>query len=205
MKKTMWTILRPLSLAAICAVLTALVLEQAAHAQNPFAEYDTCSPSRRETTRAMDLDYSDYLYGSNGFRRLFDNDCQWHAGVEAQDYISAHQFELTGVQRRTLRYNAGRAFAFYGATDEAIRAFTAARARPDTVGQPLDWNAFMDAHIAFLRRNRADLLAAIDRLEAQPVDEYGVKANLDAANLLNTCFFERYDAIFTNRCQAMRG
>jgi len=113
-----------------------------------------------------------------------------------------------------LVWHEGQLRAELGQTAEAIRLFQRAR-RPDVLlGQSQEnWNAYVDATVAFLKGDRAALLSARARLAASPIptiterqSDGSLRAskpdrqpNLDVVDGLIACFGRPYAEAYGSR------
>jgi hypothetical protein len=84
----------------------------------------------------------------------------------AADLIREYR-ETRGSTSTILYWHEGQQRAFAGSTDEAIRLFEKSRKTFDIFG----WNLYVDASIAFLKRDKPALLAAREALARLPRPE----------------------------------
>lgn len=118
----------------------------------------------------------------------------------AADLIREYR-ETRGLTSTILYWHEGQLRAFAGSTDEAIRLFEKSRKTFDIFG----WNLYVDASIAFLKRDKPALLAAREALarlprpeDFNPQDAQGNVVNiswppnLSVVDGLITCFDRGY-------------
>jgi hypothetical protein len=118
----------------------------------------------------------------------------------AADLIREYR-ETRGLTSTILYWHEGQLRAHAGSTDEAIRLFEKSRKTFDIFG----WNLYVDASIAFLRRDKPALLAAREALarlprpeDFNPRDAQGNVVvvswplNLSVVDGLITCFDRAY-------------
>ncbi|HWM92464.1 MAG TPA: hypothetical protein VN493_16990 [Thermoanaerobaculia bacterium] len=84
----------------------------------------------------------------------------------AADLIREYR-ETRGLTSSILYWHEGQLRAFRGSTDEAIGLFEQSRHADDAFG----WNLYVDASIAFLRRDKPALLTARETLASLPRPE----------------------------------
>jgi hypothetical protein len=112
----------------------------------------------------------------------------------AADLIRDYR-ETRGLTSTILYWHEGQLRAIAGSTDEAIRLFEKSRRVFDLFG----WNLYVDASIAFLKRDKPALLAAREALARLPRPEgfkdlVGVSwpPNLSVVDRFVTCFGRSY-------------
>lgn len=187
---------RTLSVVAGLVLLSAYSI----HAEEPSeCQYDREAMLKLEQ-RDFDQD------PNNGWRAV---DRRGHCKLAAADLIRTY-VEANGEQGVIMTWHEGQLRAMAGQTDRAIDLFMSARepaGREDRFG----WNYYVDATIAFLRRDRGNLeraregLVALPRPEDyNPVDSFGkpVKVNwppnLNVVDGLLDCFTDSYDYAYNN-------
>ena len=153
--------------------------------------------------RAFDQDME------GGWRRLArDPACR----IAAADLIRAYR-EAHGPGGGILYWHEGQLRAGAGQTEAAIALFHQSR-NPD---DPFGWDHYVDASIAFLRRDRAALLAARDALarlprpsDFEPRDPQGRPIqlawppNLNVVDALVACFGRPYEEAYDCRPEPAR-
>ncbi len=118
-----------------------------------------CSYDRQAMMALSQHDFDQDLQG--GWRPLADRaGCRLVAADLIRDYRRTHQSE-----DRILYWHEGQLRGLEGQTEAAISLFERAR-RSDT--DVIGWNHYVDATIAFLRRDREGVLASRARLVALP-------------------------------------
>jgi hypothetical protein len=201
--------------AAAAALLLALV------AIEPSLAADRCAYDK-QAMLALDEDAFDQdLSGGGGGWRAIGNlpGCELAAAGLLSAYRAAHP-----ASDIVLAWHEGQMRASAGQYAQAIPLLRAARKPPteDAAG----WNHYVDATVAFLRRNRAGLLAARDRLAAvpyrpvpgMPAPEHGYieipaaagqppmrmrwPPNIEAVEGLVACFDKPYVEAYGQACRA---
>lgn len=166
---------------------------------------------------AFDQDLSN---GGGGWRTLAARqECVSVAADLIRDYRHRR-----GVEGGILAWHEGQLRAEAGDVAQAIALFERAR-KPDGEKDPIGWNAYVDASVAFLRNDRAALAAARARLAATPYRtdgdmpplKDGVIAfpaqegrpavrmrwppNLDVVDGLIRCFAQPYRVAYGSSCR----
>lgn len=175
-------------------VLAFLSLQAAA----PPAAPEPCAVDRRAML-ALGMDAFDQDH-QGGWRPLSERPgCEGPAADLIRDYRT---FMLDRIP--ILYWHEGQLRANVGQTAEAIGLMERTR-RPEGDERAPWWNAYVDATLAFLRSDRAALLAARERLAAlpRPADAGGRSwpPNLAVVDRLVRCFGRPYrEAYFADAC-----
>ena len=133
---------------------------------------------------------------SGGWRKLADAGCQLEAAELIADWRTAHKSSSTA-----LYWHEGQMRASIGQNDVAIALFEKAR-KSESEDAGWGWNHYVDGTIAFLRGDKAALLAARTRLSLMPEPESAKNAidihgnpvktvwplNLDVLDRLISCW-----------------
>ncbi len=126
----------------------------------------------READAAMlAMSLHDFDQTEAGWRSLDAEGCEQKAADAIRQYRTIHA-EPLGEETSTLVWHEGQLRASTGETEEAIRLMLIGREQESDATQP-----YTDATIAFLRRDRAALMAARARLVALPVPEAFARAS----------------------------
>lgn len=108
-----------------------------------------------------------------------------------------------------LAFHAGQMLSMFGEYDTAVELMRQAYSTRRSAF--IDWNAFVDANIAFLEKDYETLLRMRERISQQPVmtEEKGIpdwaigkKMNLDVVDGLIACFDEPYVVAYQDECRA---
>lgn len=152
---------------------------------------------------ALPLEAFDQSEG--GWRSLDSDGCEGETADAMALYREVNAVALEGADLSSLLWHEGQLRAAAGQVDRAIPLLLADRDETDPVEA-----AYVDATIAFLRQDRASLIAARDRLAAQPQPEGFAEAvarfreqypdypppvwplNLDVVDGLILCFGQPY-------------
>ncbi|PHR54732.1 MAG: hypothetical protein COA47_15145 [Robiginitomaculum sp.] len=182
-------------LAVIAAAIFTPALSQETGATPPD-EVDCKTLGATMKTQTANWSYADFE--ESGWRTLASKKCFFEAGGSIVGWLAAHLDTASPAEVRTLRYHAARVFAMTGRHQVAMIHLSHAH-DPDQPENPAqDWNSYIDAFSAWLRRDVDDLGDAVHQLEKQPVDEDGYKPNLSAALRFVVCFDLPYASIETN-------
>lgn len=127
---------------------------------------------------------------------------------EAADLIRAYR-QFVVERTRILYWHEGQLRAEIGETDAAIALFDQSRR---TGSDDYGWNHYVDASIAFLRRDLTALEAARARLSTSRIPDWAASRpnprpmNLDVVDALIRCFGSSYaDAYGAERCRTADG
>ncbi len=179
-------------------VFTALFLWLAtsATAQTVSQEDQCLEYGNKVNQQVAGWDYAQFE--QSGWRNLAGRKCFFAAGRSIVAWLSAHQDGVTDAQSRTLRYHAARVFAMAGRADIAVIHLQSAKNPDQQDDAEQDWNSYIDAFSAWLRRDVAGLRASIQRLEQQKENAEGFKPNLIAAKRFLLCYTRPYSSIETD-------
>jgi hypothetical protein len=114
------------------------------------------SENRIQAMLAADYDTFDQSTSNASWRPLMSSGCYSGAATVISRYLEANHSSLTSEQIRTLYFHAGQTLAFADQNQESIRALEHAKDSSATA----DWNAYVDATVAFLKHDRGALVAA---------------------------------------------
>ncbi|HEY0311971.1 MAG TPA: hypothetical protein VGC56_05695 [Allosphingosinicella sp.] len=191
-------------------ILIAFLAAQVGAATTPNSRSYPAGVGRCQTDRAQLLMLSQREFDQNlrgGWRELAARPgCEVFAADLIRDYRAAH-----GVSDGILFWHEGQLRAEGGQTAEAILLFERSRKGLDDA---FGWNAYVDATIAFLRRDRRALLAAREALARtpRPVDfnphdpegrplHIGWPPNFEAVDGLVRCFGRTYSEAYGVTCR----
>jgi hypothetical protein len=123
-----------------------------------LAASTACAVPPHEISQQLDLPYDqfDTQAGANGWRGLNSAGCTDAAVDLLRAFAKTNESELSADQHRELAFHIGQALAFAGREPEAIAAFEHAN-RP---GGTAEWHTYVDATLAFLRRDAQALAGA---------------------------------------------
>jgi hypothetical protein len=194
-----------------CGLLACCATTRAPTAAQPQCSYD------RTQLLAMDERHFDQDVENGGWRGVAAQPgCESVAADLVRDYRETH-----ANRSAILFWHEGQLRADAGDPERAMTVLEQARMPPDT-GDPSGWNFYVDATIAFLKRDRAALLQARTRLAAvRPMDGMTVQdgftsistnsgqtvkmrwpPNLDVVDGLVHCFDRPYRAAYGSDCRS---
>jgi hypothetical protein len=113
----------------------------------------TVPSAEREATMREDYAAFDQAAMPHSWRNLLQQGCTREAVGILEDYRKWDAARLTRDQRLELNFHIGQTLAFGGYDAEALPHFEIARAD----GAPEEWNAYVDATVAFLKKDRPRL------------------------------------------------
>ena len=190
-------------------------------------ELARCGVNDAEAGRLLALNWEDFDqdHTPGGWRAIAAKpNCFGAAAAMIELYLVASTAvpQPDSHEASSLRWHAGQMHAFAGDPEAAIALFRGTYDPPGTAAEAeegVSWNAYVDATVAFLERNRPALEAAHKRLAAQPIPEEMAaerKAelatkpgadlpplsppHLDVVDRLLTCFGSSYSIAFRGQC-----
>lgn len=187
------------SLVLVCLTLSCPVVA---------SEVGDCAITMKERAVLLELDYRNFDQNAeDGWRPLYEGKCFADAAELIVSYISSHP--EVARENYMLGFHAGQMFALDDQTERAIDFMSDAyRNRSSKI---VDWNAFVDANIAFLEKDMNRLVEMRDRIGQQPALEkgpgtpdwaIGKKINLDVVNGFIACFDQPYSVAYEEACRA---
>ncbi len=205
-----------------------LIFPAAAWTQEPFdalpeatqSALIACELDAAETNTLLALNPQQFDQDfSGGWRPVGDRGCHEAAAGLILAYIDHTDYTLSEAHIRLMRWHAGQMIANSGDYTAAIDLLD------DTFAPESDdptWNLYVEATLAFLRRDREALVAARDELAATPVSEEEQAArrqflrdnprirmprgfvtepnNLPVVNRLIECFESDYETAYMGNC-----
>lgn len=168
-------------------------------------------PCAIDRMMALLLDEQAFDQGPEGWRRLANPDCFAAAADLIRDWRAAHPGHSP-----MLHWHEGQMRAAAGQYEHAAMLFEAARAGPNEWNIDTGWNAYVDASIAFVRRDAARLQAARNHLADLPPPPLQTQAapaaraeplpenwppNLDVVDGLIACFDKPYADAMNPACR----
>jgi hypothetical protein len=172
------------------------------------ADVISCEVTDEEFTRIIGLSLQDFDQNSgDGWRPFYESGCYELAAQLLTAYMAGYPDR---VGHYMLPFHAGQMYAINNEYEKAERLMRQAYSPRDSA--KIDWNAFVDANIAFLRKDRAMLLRMRQRIAKQPemteamgAPEWAVgkKMNLDVVDGFIACFDEPYSVAYDDECRAI--
>ena len=166
-----------------------------------------CSISRTERQTLLQLPFNQFDQQSgNGWRPLYAEKCYLEAATLLQDYMKRHPDAAR--EHYMLPFHTGQMFALAGKYPEAIKWME--KGYSDDRSDLIDWNAFANANIAFLKHDYAGLLMQRSLIDKEPpmpeqrgVPDWAVgkKMNLDVVDGFIACFDKTYEVAYGNECR----
>ena len=117
-----------------------------------------CVVPPAERTAQLSLGYAafDGDHGKHGWRHLGAIGCAESAVELLEAYLQAHGHELSGEQQREAAFHMGQTLALAGREPQSLPYFE----RAQSGAASREWQAYVAATLAFLRRDRDALEAA---------------------------------------------
>ncbi len=182
----------------LAVITTAIFTPALSQEAGITAPYETDCQTLGATMNQQTANWSYADFEDGGWRTLASKKCFFEAGGSIVSWLSAHIDTASPAEVRTLRYHAARVFAMTGRHQVAMIHLSHARDSDQAENAAQDWNSYIDAFSAWLRRDVDDLGNAVHELEKQAVDEDGYKPNLSAALRFVVCYDQPYASIETN-------
>lgn len=151
-----------------------------------------CNSSEKQMDKFLKLGYWDFDQTPKGWRSITDK-----PDVDKGDFLSAaklldlyykHRQDLKQSQLAIVAFHAGQNYAFAGFYDDAIVRF-----KQSFQKQEPDWNAYVHATIAFLKRDKTELLVQRKKLASPPG-----QMNLNVVDRLIENFDETYSNAYSS-------
>lgn len=173
----------------------------------PAQANDDCTLSSAKREALLDLSFKqfDQQQGS-GWRPLYASKCYMEAAMLLKEYVKRHP--RTAQDQYMLPFHTGQLFALAGERAEAIGWME--KGYSNDKFDPINWNAFVDANVAFLKHDFKALLKQRDLINQEPpmTDRPGVprwavgkKMNLDVVDGFIACFEKPYDVAYGDECR----
>ena len=182
-------------------ILLAIVFATRARAENNCI----VTLAEREASLALPFKQFDQEQG-RGWRPLYSKKCYSEASLLLTEYMERNPSEAK-IQYM-LSFHTGQMLALAGERSKPIKWLE--RGRSKQASARINWNAFVDANIAFLEHDRKKLLIQRDLIGQEPaiVDGPGVpswavgkKMNLDVVEGFIACFEESYEVAYGDECR----
>lgn len=166
-----------------------------------------CSLARAEIEDNLRLEFEDFDQNpEGGWRPYYENGCYESAAELIKAYMAEHQD--ISERHYILPFHAGQMFALSGHYHEAITYMK--KAYSSKSSELVDWNAFVDANIAFLEKNMGTLIDMREQISLQtpmpdspgvPAWAVGKRINLDVVNGFIQCFGKTYEVAYGTSCR----
>jgi hypothetical protein len=140
---------------------------------------------------ALSYQQFDQTPGS-GWRVLAEQKKYREGAMLIEAYLAKHT-EVDRFQRANLHWHAAQLLAMNGDTESALRHFPAARLEPEPPQSPVRWNDYVAATEAFLRGDRAALLAARERIVRSLPDDANLRIVDSLIRHFGKPYVEAYD------------
>jgi len=189
-----------LGVGGVAAFLSAAVVSDPVQ-QSP------CEITDVEVARILDLPFHEFDQNpKDGWRPYYASKCYKEAAHLLTDYIALYPDRAE--EHYMLAFHAGQMFAMVDEYDKAADLMRKGYSQHSSA--TIDWNAFVDANIAFLENDREMLVRMRNRIAKQPVMTaamgapnwaIGKKMNLDVADGFIACFDEVYSVAYEDECR----
>lgn len=166
-----------------------------------------CSLSRTQVEESLRLEFEEFdQRPEGGWRPYYENECYESAAKLIKEYMTENQD--IAERHHILPFHAGQMFALSGQYRKAITYMK--KAYTSKSSEHVDWNAFVDANIAFLEKDMETLIDMRERISLQPPmpDSPGIpgwavgkRMNLDVVNGFIQCFVKTYEVAYGASCR----
>ena len=170
-------------------------------------EETTCALSGEEFETIVSLPFKEFdQTAGSGWRPFYEEGCYSVASKLLIRYLTEHP-EIA-QQQFILPFHAGQLLAMAGDYEKALPFLEGGYT--DIEMEYVNWNAFVDAHIAFITRDKKLLMESRDKISKQPgmpneqgVPEWaiGKKMNLDVVDGFINCFNKPFAEAYENDCR----
>ena len=166
-----------------------------------------CALSATERERALRLSFNEFDQTEDGgWRPFYASKCYATAASLIVAYIEHHP--KIASEHYMLPFHAGQMFAMAGNHEKAVQYLKLGYSQRES--RLVDWNAFVDAHIAFIERDIETLREMRARIAAQPALQpgpgvpdwaVGKRMNLDVVDGFLACVEEPFDVAYEAPCR----
>ena len=163
------------------------------------------SPSDREAVLKLSFTDFDQTEGK-GWRLLYVSKCYAAAASLIVEYID--RYPERASEHNMLPFHAGQMLAMSGNYRESVRYLKLGYTQRES--KIVDWNAFVDAHVAFIEKDAEKLEAMRARIAMQPAMKsgpgvpdwaIGKRINLDVVDGFLACFDKPFHVAYEAPCR----
>lgn len=171
------------------------------------ARATNCAVAAVQRQTLLDLPFKQFdQQAGSGWRPLYARKCY----IEAASLLKAYVKEHPTIARKQymLAFHTGQMFALAGEYPKAIHWME--KGYSNRKSDLIDWNAFVNANIAFLKHDYAALLRQRSLINQEPAmpDQplvpswaVGKKMNLDVVDGFIACFAKPYELAYGDSCR----
>lgn len=150
--------------------------------------------------RELELGYPAFdQQPGQGWRKIADEGRYLDAAALIERYLVQPRV-LEDWQRVNLRFHAAQLYAFAGQNEPALAHLRVALLRDEPPNSPIRWNAYVQATMAFLERDRKKL-AELREVIADGPRLLGGVPNLDVVERLLKCFDRPYSVAYRGKSE----
>jgi hypothetical protein len=154
--------------------------------------------AKNKPPEELRLSYQDFDQRRGGGWRKLADEGKYLDAAKLIDRYEKGKKGLKEWQRVNLRFHAGQLYAFAGQKEKALARFKTALFPREPADSPIRWNAYVQATIAFLERDRKKLAKLREEIAKGPKVQ-GVVPNLDVVDRLIKYFDEPYGAAYRGK------
>lgn len=156
---------------------------------------DTSALGKNILSSQLGLDYDTFdQCPGEGWRKIADKGNY----LEAAELIDAYEKQKQGLedwQKLNLRFHAGQMYAFANMKELAVTRFKTTLYDKEPPNYPVRWNAYVNATIAFLEKDKKKLMEFREEIAKGPMIKDKI-ANLDVVDRFIKYFDEPYSVAY---------
>ncbi len=170
--------------------------------------HSPCAISTEDHERILGLSFAEFdQTEDNGWRPYYSSKCYVIAADLLVAYVERHPDLVR--ENYILPFHAGQILAMAGDYDNAVLYLRRGFSSRDS--KPIDWNAFVEAHLAFIEKDVEKLAEMRARIDKQPAMDdgpgvpdwaVGKKINLDVVDGFLACIDKPFAVAYEAPCRS---
>ena len=176
-------------------VVTSLLLGLAACSR---PNHNTSASGKNILPENLELDYDTFdQQTGQGWRKIAEEG-KYREAAELIDVYEREKEGLENWQKITLRFHAGQLYAFANMYELAITRFKSSLYEKEPPNHPVRWNAYVNATIAFLEKDKEKLMECREEIAKGPKFK-GKIPNLEVVDKFIKYFDEPYSVAYKGK------